>query len=717
MSLIQRNVISLLVLLAVVGAGVGILTVSSPFASGQETESCDPGVGISIATTNASGQTFAVVNHGDDVYYSVKLFKEESLCDFGGGTLTVTLPGATDDYPDGTVTIPVSNTDGAGNVTDSIITLGDSYNSDRLQYTVNQNDGIQGNADDQGSVELTVRAVYSGGRSLDSDGNQLPNEVDATATSIVRIGAPLVEIDISPRVEDLNNPDTQSVLQGQTAYFDVVIKNTGGFELSNISVASLEDAAVGEVQIADCERSSDAFGALAVGTSTTAYQCGSTTEATFVLRAEVTASGTAQSTAGEAASLVVTNDDTTTVIFGTVDVGIAIANQPGFDIVRYDGEEGNDEGAFTITPETPAGSDLESVTISVEIFEGDVTEYPVDLAGYTYISADGCVQDLGTVAAGTTSADQAYNCTGKMYDGLSSIWVTITGTIPGTTTELRARDYTQVETIIPGLTVELIRDDPTIRKNTSTIITVKVTNDGDSLSGVEVVDPTPGDAATLNLVACDIPLDQVGDMETGQIVEIQCSTGNLIEETVYEAVAIGNARDNTREPSGVATAIVKILAPSTDISVSLLEGGSSVVQLVVQTVVVTETNDGDSDLTNVYVDVAAAGIGPDLTGQRLTKDSPEFVRSYSDSTVVERAAANGVTCGMANDDDVLNPCETWEWRVVVVGVTGNVVLLEADATSIDVTANGYGTDALGEEVNPETDADETETQSIPFSVN
>ena len=176
----------------------------------------------------------------------------------------------------------------------------------------------------------------------------------------------------------------------------------------------------------------------------------------------------------------------------------------------------------------------------------------------------------------------------------------------------------------------------------------------------------------------------------------------LLEETVYEAVAIGNARDNTTEPSGVATAVVRILSPSTDVSVSLLEGGSSVVQLVVQTVVVTETNDGDSDLTDVYVDLAAAGIGPDLTGKRLTKDSPEFVRSSGEG---------------ANDDDVLNPGETWEWRVVVIGVAGNVVLLEADATSIDVTVSGYGTDDLGGQVNPETDADETETQSIPFSVN
>ena len=136
--------------------------------------------------------------------------------------------------------------------------------------------------------------------------------------------------------------------------------------------------------------------------------------------------------------------------------------------------------------------------------------------------------------------------------------------------------------------------------------------------------------------------------------------------------------------------------------VSLLNGGSTVVQLVIQTVVITETNDGDSDLTNVYVDVDAAGIGPDLTGMRLDRNSPQFVGSMGED---------------ANDDDVLNPGETWEWRVVVVGVAGNVVLLDAGSSSIAVTASGYGTDSLGGVVNPLTDADEIETQSLPFSIN
>ena len=704
MSLIQRNVIPILVLLAVIGVGMTIFAVTSPFASGQETESCEPGVGISIATTNADGQTVAVVNHGDDIFYSVRLFKDETLCNFGGGTLTITLPGPTGDYPDGRFEVDLTDTDVEGNDSNIIISSGNSYNSGRIQYIINQDHGVQANADDQGSVELTVRANYVDGRSQDSDGNELPNEVDATATSIIRITPPSVDIAISPTtVEDPNDPDTQSVLQGQTAYFDVVITNTGGFELSNISVASLEDAEANEVRVEVCERAADSFGSLAVGNSTS-YQCETITDATIVQRLQVTAYGTALDTEGTAVQLEVLDDDPTTVTYGEIAVGIGITALQ--DPVRYNADPEAKEGSFTIVTSTPEGSDIETVSISVTVTgPGD---------GALPAAADDCYREFETVAAalGSKPAElqpAGYSCSAKMNEGLNTIVATIQGTIPGTTTVLTATADTVIEAISPGLTVELTPQDQTIRRGATAAITVTVTNGASELTGVSVVDPDPNNENGLDLSSCTtgaandpISLADIGDLVTNQQISIVCSSAALTEETGYEAVAIGTARDNTTEPSGVATAVVRILSPSTDVGVALLEGGSSVVQLVVQTVVVTETNDGDSDLTGVYVDVDAAGIGPDLTSMRLDRNSPQFVGSFGEE---------------ANDDDILNPGETWEWRVVVVGVTGNVVLLEADATSIAVTASGYGTDALGSEVNPDTDADEIETQSIPFSVN
>ena len=711
MSLIQRNVIPLFILLAVVGIGVAIFTASSPFASGQETAgSCEPGVGISIATTNADGDTVALVSDGDEVLYRVKLFKEESLCDFGDGTLTVTLPGPTDEYPDGTAVITVTEAAADGTEQPYIVKLGSSYNSGSIVYTVDQDDGVQATEGDAESVELTVRAVYEDGSSYDGNGNVLPNEVDATATSIVRIQGPAVEIRVYPSVEDPSNPDTQSVLQGQEALFDIVVENTGGFELSDIVVTSLVDEEANEVVVLDCHlptEESGALGPLAVDDETDAYQCGTTTEATFVLRAQVTANATAQSTAGEAVSMEVINDDTTTVFYGTVDVNINITAVR--DVVRYSSEEDAREGEFNVVVTTPTATELENVTVTVSVAGPGADESS---------SADDCARDFGTVPAADAEkpAELAgYPCSAKMFSGLNTITATVEGTIPGTETVLTASAETLVEAISPGLTVELSPQEQRIRSGESAEITVTVTNGATDLTDVSVIDPDPNNTDGLDLSACAtqpdneaISLSALGDLAANATLVIKCSTTELSEETGYEAVAIGTAPDNTTEPSGVSTAIVKIVSPSTDVSVSAQEGGSMLIKLVVQTVVVTETNDGDSDLTNVFVDVDAAGIGPDLTSMRLTRESPEFVRSHDvdpDDNFV------------ANDDDVLNPGERWEWRVVVVGVAGNVVLLDADATGMDITVSGYGTDELDGEVNPDTDADEIETQTFPFVVN
>lgn len=718
MSLIQRNVIPILVLLALVGAGLAVLAVTSPFASGQESEgSCDPGVAIIIATTNAAGETVAVVNDGDELFYRVRLSIPEPdpgdvACNYGGGTLTLSLPGSTGDYPDGMVSIPVVSvpddpeTDEDESV-DFIVSTGNSFSTNRISYVVDQDHGVQRIAGDDGTVELTVRADYSGGSSFNpTSGEELPAEVSAIATSIVRIKPPSVGINVYPS-GDPDGDDTQSVLQGQTAYFDVVISNTGGFELSDISVASLEDAEVGEVQVADCERATSAFEPLIVGSSTT-YQCGTTTESTFVLRAQVTASGTAQDSDGDAISLDVTNDDTTTVLFGTVEVGIGIVALQ--DPVRFVDDPEATEGSFTVTATTPELSDLESVSISVTVTGPAADAEAAD--------ASDCFREFATVSADSASKPaelgaDGYGCSAKMNRGLNTIEATIQGTIPGTTVVLTATASTTVEAITPGLTINLTPQDQTIRSGDAAAITVTVTNGDSALTGVTVVDPDPNNEAGLGLNGCitgpdddSISLGAIGDLAANEQIVINCSTSALTEETGYEAVAIGTAPDNTTEPSNTATAIVRILSPSTDVGVSLLggstEAASAVIQLVVKTVVITETNDGDSDLTDVYVDVEATGIGPDLTSKRLDRNSPEFVGSFGED---------------ANDDDVLNPGETWEWRVVKIGIAGDVVLLEPDATAMEVTARGYGTDALGGSVNPDTDADEIETQSLEFAAN
>jgi len=194
----------------------------------------------------------------------------------------------------------------------------------------------------------------------------------------------------------------------------------------------------------------------------------------------------------------------------------------------------------------------------------------------------------------------------------------------------------------------------------------------------------------LNLISCDTPLDAVGDLAPNEEIAIVCSTEFLLEETWYEAVAVGTASDNTTEPSGVSTAVVKILSPST--AIGLNEHSTVVLRLVVQTLTVTETNDGDSPLTDVHVTVSPTGLV-------LYRDSKEYV------------------AGDMNNDGILDPGETWEWRVVTVALVGDAVTMPASSQSMELTAIGYGVDQLGGEVTIPGDMDEIGTIEVPISTN
>ena len=676
MSLIQRTAIPIIVLLAVVGVGVAIFTASSPFASGQETESCDTGVGIGIKTRNESGQNVASVRHGDVINYRVTLSLLEpepgtTYCNFGGGTLMITLPSGDE--------VAVAGTEETGDI--PTISAGNPFTSSTVNYTVNQNDGVQTNQDDleNDNVELTVRASYSGGHTVGSDGEQLSAEVEASGSNLVRLVAPSVQIDIAPSVvQDAAQPDAQTVYQGQVANFSVIITNTGGFELSNITVASLENAEAGEVSVADCERTSDSFEPLAVGSATTAYTCGNTTEASFVLRAQVTADATTRGYNAEnvleAIAIQVSNDDTTTVFYGTVEVGIAIGAQS--PVVRLE-----QNGTFDITATTPTATALDSVSIAVRV------DGPGE--GESVTSVD-CSRDFGTVTADVEI--DAYSCSEAMYQGINTITATISGTVPGTETILQASASTQVEAITPGLRIEITPGEQTIRSGDTAQITLTVSNGASALSGVTVIDPDPNNDAGLDLTACDTALDAIGDMAADQVVTIVCSTAVLAEETNYEAVAVGTASDNSTEPSETATALVKILSPSTAIGLSYEESDTQIIRLVVQTLKVTETNDGDSPLTDVRVTM-------EPTGLVLTRESKQYV------------------AGDANNDTVLDPGETWEWRVVTVAVAGDVVLLPENAETLFISATGYGVDQLGGEVTIPGDVDEYGEVNIPIVAN
>ncbi len=139
--------------------------------------------------------------------------------------------------------------------------------------------------------------------------------------------------------------------------------------------------------------------------------------------------------------------------------------------------------------------------------------------------------------------------------------------------------------------------------------------------------------------------------------------------------------------AATATVSVTVLHPNT--AVALTEVDTMVLRLVVQVLTITESNTGDSSLRDVYVDV-------EPTNQRLTVDSKEFIG------------------GDDRDDGVLDPGETWEWRVVIVSVAGDNVVLASDAETVDVTATGHGTNPLGGDTTFPAYATEQDTLQIPI---
>ena len=58
--------------------------------------------------------------------------------------------------------------------------------------------------------------------------------------------------------------------------------------------------------------------------------------------------------------------------------------------------------------------------------------------------------------------------------------------------------------------------------------------------------------------------------------------------------------------------------------------------------------------------------------------------------------------------------ETWEWRVVTVGIAGNYVPLAEDALNMRFVAVGHGTDELGSDVTYPADAEELGEIEVPI---
>ena len=184
------------------------------------------------------------------------------------------------------------------------------------------------------------------------------------------------------------------------------------------------------------------------------------------------------------------------------------------------------------------------------------------------------------------------------------------------------------------------------------------------------------------------------------------------------------------------SATVIILRPSTAIEVEALSSATStssmVLRLVVQTVKITETNDGDSALTNICVEFDPTGsilpyegmdsmmMGEGMEGEGMMEEGDAMMMaadpcaSHTPGITVLNKDSVEFVGGDTGDDGIMDVGETWEWRVVTVGIAGDFVLLAPDATSMNFTAIGHGTDILGGDVTYPGDVEELAQIEVPI---
>ncbi len=662
MSLMQRQVVPLIILLAVIAVGIGVLMVNSPFVSGQEPDECNTNaVGPSITATDENGNTVSVVSHGDVIYYTVTLSIPQQAegniaCNYRGGSLTLEKPDRSK------ITVAGSNDTNAIGV----VALDEVFQSDKVRYVVNQGDSIQ---DESGNIELRAEATYENGLSL----LKPPTEASGSIAHSIRMVAPAISIDVSP-ADDPELDDSQTIHQGQTAYFSVTVTNTGGFSLSNVVVT---DALAPE-----CDNT---FSRLEVGESTEPYLCGVIVSSTITNLAKVTAVAKAQNADLQAVNIPVDNSDTSEVIYEPVNLGIHIAES---QIIR-DGTEAK----FTITVTVPTETAVENVTVSV--VAEDNSEIQTSLTQ--------CDKDFGDVTAGELLAP--YSCSALLAVGAHKVSATAQGKLPGTEGPLSppAQSLANVTVISPGLNIiavspaETVDGQPTVRKGEQAPITITVVNNGNEagnslLTGV-TVENSDGYPA---VVDCDHNLAALGDIMVDEQFEIKCFSNVLDAPADFVFTVTGTAADGSDETAESEMISIDILEPSTAIRVS--EHSTMSMRVIIQTMTVSETNDGDSPLRDVKVDLSSNGeVALDV--EPLTRNSIEYVG------------------GDANDDSILDPGETWEWRVTTMSVVGDAILLPAGSQTLELTAVGYGIDQLNGEVTYPGDVEEIGTLSIPIAGN
>ena len=614
MKLTQTGTTPLVIFIAIIVV-IATLMFRDQFVSGHENPTgCDVStVGLSIVTSDGNGAVTIDASHGTQVFYQVilsipELPAEETACNYGGGQLSITLPGG-----------ETSRVAGFEDVSEiPLVQRGSVYESPVTVYTVNQND-----AED---LVLTVLAIYAGWSTHSvAEGVDHPTADTATVRAQIQLARPSIAIGI--------NPAEQVVYEDGNANFKITISNTGGFELSNVQVVdSLET---------NCERG---VGSLGVG-ATTSFDC-------QMIPAEagdnfVTAIA---DVIGGVPTDLSSVQDTATASIAIEATTVSIDMTPALQRVRV----GN-PSSFEISVQNPNTIAIVDVAVSVP-------------------ESPGCSRAIGAIEA---EATVAYECTSTHPAGTTLIVATVEARLVDVSGMLTDSAQVEVAVFELDLAIDKTPKEQSIREGETASFTVTVSNHGntDLADVVIAADSSPDCSRSL------------GTLRSEDEVSYDCASNPLDDDMESVITVTGTAPDGDSVQDSDSV-MVRVIHPNT--VVALTELDTTVLRLVVQVLTITESNIGDSPLTDVYVDVEPSNV-------RLTADSKEFI--------------GGDDLG----DGILDPGETWEWRLVIVSVAGDALVLASDAPQVvDVTATGHGTDPLGGDITFPAFATEQDTLEVPI---
>ncbi len=541
---------------------------------------------------------------------------------------------------------------------------------------------------------------------------------------------------ISPAIQLIKNPATQSVVPNGTASFVLTVTNTGDAPLTNVEVSdpltpdcdtTIGSLAIGETSTINCDLTGVTAGfvntATVVGEDPTGSTVTDDDDADVTLLAPsvgiVKDPATQTIIAGSDASFTITvtnNGDATlsnvTVSdpeapdcdnsIGTLAIGASatygcVLTAVSADFTNTATVDAEDSGGNPLTATDTADVDVITPSITIvkdpanqSIVTGNTATFSITISNtgdadlvnvsVTDPLAPGCSQFIGNLAvAGTTT----YNCdlTNVTSSFVNVASVTGEDPIGGTVTD---DDTARVTVLTPSIEITKNPSSQQVLLGEDASFSITVTNTGDAnLTSVEVSDPQAPD--------CD---NVIGDLAVGAAVTYTCVLNNVAAD--FTNTAIVDAED----PQGGSVADsdgadVEVINPA--ISIVKDPASQSILTGTDATFNITVTNTGDVALTGVTVTDGPVPACDNSLGNLAVGASASYscsqVNVTADFTNTIRVVGTDPIAGTVSDSDAADVAVLVP-GINIVKTTSTPQVVLGGTASFDITVTNTGTAPL-----------------------